>query len=189
MKNRQVAVYNAGNQFSETTMTLTLAIIGWTLFGIAIVTGLALNLIGLLGNWIIWGTVAIAWAVTGFQHFGIWSLLIMLALAALGEVLEMLAAGYGAAKFGGGRGAALSSLAGCIVGAIVGTPWFPLVGTLAGAIAGAFAGAVLYEFMVAKKTAEASVRTGVGAALGRIGGVVAKLTIGFLMLAIAAFSY
>ena len=101
----------------------------------------------------------------------------------------MVAAGYGAAKFGGGRGAALASLAGCIIGAIVGTPWFPLVGTLAGAIVGAFTGALLYEFGISGKTAEDSVRTGIGAALGRIGGLAAKFTIGFVMLLVALISY
>ena len=170
-------------------MTLALTIAGWTLFGIAILIGLALNCIGLFGNWIIFGAISIAWAITKFQHFTWWAVLILLALATLGEILEMLAAGYGAAKFGGGRGAALSSLVGCIVGAMVGTPWFPLVGTLAGAIVGAFTGALLYEFGIAGKTAEASVRTGIGAALGRIGGLVAKLTIGFVMLAVAFLSY
>jgi len=170
-------------------MILALTIAGWTLFGMAILAGVALNLVGLFGNWIIFGAIAITWAVTKFQHFTWWAILILLALAALGEVLEMVAAGYGAAKFGGGRGAALASLVGCIVGAIAGTPWFPLVGTLAGAIVGAFAGALFYEFGVAGKTAEASVRTGVGAALGRIGGLAAKLTIGFAMLLVALLSY
>lgn len=170
-------------------MTLALTITGWTLFGLAILVGLALNLVGLFGNWVILGAVVAAWAITGFQHFGLWSITFMLLLGVLGEVLEMLAASYGAARFGGGRGAAIASLVGCIVGAIVGTPWFPLVGTLAGAIAGAFVGAMLYELLVAEKTAEASVRTGFGAALGRIGGVFAKLAVGFAMLVIAALGY
>lgn len=170
-------------------MAIALSIIGWTFFCVFILAGLALNLVGLFGNWVILGTVVAAWAFTGFQHFGLWSLFFMLLLATLGEVIEMLAASYGAARFGGGRGAALASLVGCIVGAIVGTPWFPLVGTLAGAIAGAFVGAMLYELLVAEKTAGASVRTGFGAALGRIGGVFAKLAVGLAMLVVAVFGY
>jgi uncharacterized protein len=175
--------------YLETTMTLVLTIVGWTLFAIAILIGLALNLIGLFGNWVILGSIAAVWAITGFQHFSWWAMLLLLALASLGELLELLAAGYGAARYGGGRGAAIASLAGCIVGAIVGTPWFPLVGTLAGAIVGAFAGALLYEFGVSGKSAEDSFRTGIGAALGRVGGVVAKLTVGFAMLLVAFLSY
>ncbi|MCK5862891.1 MAG: DUF456 domain-containing protein [Candidatus Hydrogenedentes bacterium] len=170
-------------------MSIILAITGWTLFVLGIAVGLALDMVGLFGNWIILGVVAIAWALTGFQHFGVWSLFFMLLLATLGEVLEMLAAGYGASRFGGGRGATISSLVGCIVGAIIATPFFPLVGTLAGAIAGAFIAAVLFELLIANKTPGASLRTGVGAALGRIGGVFAKLAVGIAMLLIAALSY
>ncbi|NLV46150.1 MAG: DUF456 domain-containing protein [Candidatus Hydrogenedentes bacterium] len=170
-------------------MTLVLSILGWMLFGVGILIGLALDLVGLFGNWVILVVVAVAWVVLRFQHFGIWTLGILLLLATMGEVLEFLAAGYGAARFGGSRGAALASLAGCITGAVMGTPWFPVVGTLAGAILGAFAGAVLYELLVANKPADVSVRTGVGAALGRAGGVLAKFVLGLAMLVVAAMGY
>ena len=80
-------------------------------------------------------------------------------------------------------------MVGCIAGAILGSPWFPLIGTLAGAILGAFAGAVLFELLVEKKMASDAVRTGVGAALGRTGAVLAKVVIGLVMLAIALWTY
>lgn len=166
-----------------------MSIVGWTFFGLGITAGLALNLVGLFGNWIILGTLALTWAVTGFEHFGVWPMVLFLLLAVMGEVIEMFAAGYGASKFGGGKGAAVASLVGCIAGAILGSPWFPLVGTLAGAILGAFAGAVLFELLVEQKTASDSVRTGVGAALGRTGAVLAKLFIGLVMLALAVWTY
>ena len=73
--------------------------------------------------------------------------------------------------------------------AIVGTPWFPVVGTLMGAVAGAFGGAALYELLIVKKTTGASIKTGVGAALGRIAGVIAKVAIGLAMLMVLAFNY
>ena len=170
-------------------MSVVLAVMGWTFFAIGIVAGLALDLVGLFGNWVILGTAAAAWLCTGFEHFGIWTLVSMTVLALLGEALEMIAAGYGAKKFGGGKGAMLASLVGCIVGAIVGTPWFPVVGTLIGAIAGAFAGAALYELLIAGKTGGASLKTGVGAALGRLGGVAAKVAIGLAMLLVLALNY
>jgi uncharacterized protein YqgC (DUF456 family) len=170
-------------------MSLVLAVIGWTFFALGITAGLILDLVGLFGNWVILGTAAAAWLFTGFDHFGVWTLVSMTALAALGEVLEMIAAGYGAAKFGGGKGAMVASLVGCIAGAIVGTPWFPVVGTLIGAVAGAFGGAALYELLIVKKTAGASIQTGVGAALGRIAGVAVKLGLGLAMLLVLALNY
>ncbi len=170
-------------------MSLALAIIGWTFFALGITTGLLLDLVGLFGNWVILGTVAAAWLCTGFHHFGVWSLLSLAALAALGDVLEMIAAGYGAKKFGGGKGAIIASLVGCIAGAIVGTPWFPVIGTLLGACVGAFAGAALYELLISRKTTGASIQTGVGAALGRIAGVVVKVAIGLAMLAVMVVGY
>ena len=170
-------------------MSLVLAVIGWTFFVLGITAGLALDLVGLFGNWVILGTVTAAWLCTGFHHFGVWSLLSLAVLAGFGDLLEMIAAGYGARKFGGGKGAIIASLVGCIVGAIVGTPWFPVVGTLMGAIVGAFGGAALYELLIVGKTTGASIKTGVGAALGRIGGVIAKLAIGLAMLIVLAFNY
>ena len=170
-------------------MTTALAILGWTLFGLAILAGLALNLAGLFGNWVILGAVAAAWAGTGFERFGPGTLLALAALAALGEVAETAASGYGAARFGGGRGAVAASLAGCVAGAVLGTPLFPVVGTLAGACAGAFGGAALYELLVRGKTAADSARTGAGAALGRIGGLAVKLGLGLVMLAVAAVNF
>ena len=170
-------------------MTTALAIFGWTIFGLAILTGILLDVVGLFGNWVILAAVVAAWALSGFTHFGIGSLISMAVLALLGEVLEAVAAGYGAARFGGGKGAALAGLAGCIAGAIVGTPWFPVVGTLAGACLGAFAGAALFELLITKKSAGASLQTGFGAALGRIGGLVAKLLVGLAMLLIAGLNF
>jgi hypothetical protein len=64
-----------------------------------------------------------------------------------------------------------------------------VVGTLIGAVAGAFGGAALYELLIVKKTAGASIQTGVGAALGRIAGVAVKLGLGLAMLLVLALNY
>lgn len=170
-------------------MALFLAILGWTGFGLAVVAGLLLDLLGLFGNWIILGAIALAWVLTGFEHFGGWCLLLLLALAALGEVLEAVAAGYGAARFGGGKGSVVAALVGCLVGAVVGTPWVPIVGTLIGACLGAFAAAVGYEYLFAEKGSRQALWTGLGAALGKVAGLFAKLAVGFAMLVLAALTY
>lgn len=169
----------------------TLAITGWSLFALAIVLGLLLDMIGLFGNWIILGAVVIAWVATGFEHFGWVGLLFMTALAVLGEFLEFVAAGYGAAKFGGGRGTFFAALVGCLVGAAAFTFFIPipLIGTLIGACLGAFFAAALYEYIQMERQVHQAMWTGFGAALGKVGGIFAKFLAGIIMLIIAALTF
>jgi len=172
-------------------MSLVLSILGWTCFGLGILAGLALDLVGLFGNWLILGTVAVAWVATGFEHFTPLGLIVMAVLAALGEVVEAMAASYGATKFGGGKGSAVAALIGCLAGAILGTPFIPIpiVGSIIGACLGAFIAAGLYEYIQMEKRAHQAAWTGLGAALGRIAGLFGKLFVGFAMLAVAALTF
>lgn len=166
-------------------METALSVVGWTAFALAIVAGLALDLVGLFGNWIILGAVAIAWAVSGFEHFSLAALLVLLVLAILGEALEAVLAGFGAKRFGGDKGTMVAAIAGAVFGAMAGTPILPIVGTLLGACAGAFVGAALYEYIQREKGVQQAVWSGVGATLGRIGGLFAKTFIGVMMLVAA----
>ncbi len=170
-------------------MGTALAIIGWTAFFLTIIVGLALNMLGLFGNWLILLAIMTAWLLTDFIHFGPWSLVIMFLLCVMGEVLETALAGYGARRFGGSKGAMVMALVGCIVGAILGTPVFPIVGTLAGGAAGAFAGASLYELIRHKKALKDAAWTGFGAGMGKMGGIAAKFGCGILILLLALISY
>lgn len=171
-------------------MTILVAF-GWIVFGVAILVGLALDLLGLFGNWIILAAMLGAWAFSGFTYFGWQGLALMVALAIAGEALETIAAGYGAKKFGGGKGSIVAALAGCILGAILFTPLIPipLVGTLIGACLGAFVGAALYEYIQMEKKVHQALWTGLGAALGKVAGVFAKLAMGFGMLIVAAMTF
>lgn len=170
---------------------IALAVLGWTAFGLAVLAGLALDLLGLFGNWIILAAVATAAAVSGFDHFGGWTLPILIGLAAMGELLEAAAAGAGVARYGGGKGAMLSAIVGTLVGAAVGTPLIPIpiLGTILGACAGAFAFAGLYEALVSRRRLQDAARAGYGAALGKIAGMFAKTLVGFAMLFVAFLSY
>jgi len=170
-------------------MTHILSMLGWTVFGIGIVIGLLLNTVGLFGNWVILGAIVLAWAATGLQHFSLIGILIMFLLACLGEVIEAATAAYGARRFGGSRGASLSAFFGGLFGAILGTPLMPIIGTLIGACLGSFAAAALYEYAQAEKSAGAASWTGLGAALGRVAGLVGKFAVGLLMLATAAATF
>lgn len=172
-------------------MTTALAIAGWTLFGIAIIGALLLDVLGLFGNWIILASVAIAGALGGFEHFGGWCLPILFGLAVLGEVLETVAAGLGATKFGGGRRAAVAALVGCLLGAILGTPLIPIpiVGTILGACAGAFIAATLHEYLMSDKQLQSAIWVGIGAALGKVAGLFLKTFVGVAMLIVAALMF
>jgi len=170
-------------------MELALEILGWSVFALVIVIALLLDLLGLFGNWIILAAVGAAAAISGFDHFGGYTLAYLFVFAGVGELLEALAAGLGAAKYGGGKGAIAAALVGTLVGAILGTPVFPILGTIAGACAGAFVFATLYEYLVSKRGLETATKIGFGAALGKICGLFAKTFVGFAMLLVAFLNF
>lgn len=170
-------------------MSLLLAIAGWTVYGLALACGLVLNLVGLFGNWLILAATAIAWLVTGLEHFSLVGLGAMLVFAVIGEALEAVAAAFGTSRFGGSKRGAVAAVIGALVGAAVGTPVFPVIGTLAGACLGAFSAAMAYEYIQYERTAREAAWTGLGAALGRIGGLMAKFAMGIAMLGVAYFTY
>lgn len=170
-------------------MATALAIFGWTLFGLAILVGLLLDLVGLFGNWVILCAVSAAWLATGFAHFGGWTIIALLVLALLGEIVEMAASSLGASKFGGGKGAAVAAMIGCIAGAIIGSPMLLIIGTLIGACLGAFIAAAAYELAITRKGVPGSLWTGLGAALGKVAGLMGKMFVGLLMLLVAALTF
>lgn len=170
-------------------MSWVLAIIGWALFGVAVVLGLFLDMLGLFGNWVILLAVGCAAVLSGFDHFGGWTLVVLLGLATLGEILEALSAGVGAARYGGGKGAMAAAVVGCILGALGGSVVFPIVGTIVGACLGAFGAAALYEYLNTDKNAGGAFWVGVGAAIGKVGGLFAKTLVGVLMLGVCLVTY
>jgi uncharacterized protein YqgC (DUF456 family) len=151
---------------------------------------LVLDLLGLPGNWLmVAGTLLVAWLRPGM--FGTGMLVAVVAVAAAGEVLELLGGTWGARKGGAGRLGSVGALLGGFAGAIAGTFLIPLpvVGSLIGACAGACLAAWSFE-LSGGRDFDASVRAGVGAGVGRALGTVAKLTAGiilWLVIAVAAF--
>jgi hypothetical protein len=144
------------------------------------VAGLVLTPIGLPGNWLILACAAAYGFITGWEKFG-WRYIGFLAGAALiGEVLELISASVGARRYGSSRGGEVAAFVGTIIGALVGSGIAPIVGSLVGAFAGAFLGAFLYEYSRLNDLRH-SVRSGMGALLGRTVAVVIKETIGVIM--------
>jgi hypothetical protein len=158
---------------------------------LAIVVCLALNLVGLPGNWIAVGLAAsYAYFVADDTRvdIGLATVIGLLILAAIGEAIEFLAAALGATKAGGSkRGAVLAlggSLGGGFIGLFVPIP-IPVVGSVIGALVfasiGALFGAVLGEQWKGRDLDE-SLKVGHAAFWGRLFGTLGKVLVGCWML-------
>jgi uncharacterized protein YqgC (DUF456 family) len=148
-----------------TDSTGTLILIAASLIGLLLIP------FGLPGLWVILlGIIGYGW-ITDFRTVSTGFLILAIALALLGEVLESWIGFRFAKRYGG------SSRAG----------WGALVGGLIGAIVGAFVGAALFEYTKARQ-AEGSVRAGWGAVLGRAAAVAIKMGLGVAMVVGAGFA-
>lgn len=162
---------------------------GLTLINLA---WLVLTLLGLPGNWLMIITAAlVAWWVDD-PMIGRWVFVAVVGMAAMGELVELLAGAIGSKRSGGTRWGAMGALLGGIAGALAGTLLIPIpvVGTILGAAGGAFAGATALELASGRARAEA-VRAGRGAAIGHVTGNLTKFALGcaiWLTLTIAAFA-
>jgi uncharacterized protein len=153
------------------------------------------TLVGLPGNWMMILAVAVyVYLVPPDWRTAIswWTVLSLTVLAALGELIELLASVYGASKVGGSkRGAALSlvgSIVGGLVGAFVALP-LPVIGPIVGALlfasVGALAGAMLGEYWKGAEHGDVW-KIGQAAFWGRLFGTLAKVWVGAVMVVTAA---
>jgi uncharacterized protein len=173
--------------------TGALTIVFALLLIVVLLACLALTMFGLPGNWLIVAATAIYACLTPAQSsaaIGWKPVAVLLALALLGEIIELLAAAGGAAKAGGSRrGAVLAlvgSVAGALLGVFIGIP-VPLLGPILAALLfaglGALVGAMLGELWAGKDW-NASWRIGMAAFRGRIAGTLAKMLLGAAMVAV-----
>src|SRR3954464_5877184 len=95
---------------------------GALLLAVAIVIGLLLIPFGLPGLWVIlFGIIAYGW-ITNFRTLSTGFLVLAIALALLGEVLESWVGFSFAKRYGGSSRAGWGALVGGLVGAVVGVP-------------------------------------------------------------------
>ena len=107
-----------------------------------------------------------------YPAWWVWGLLTLLMV--FGSIVDNITTMMGARRFGSSKAAMWGTLPGIIIGA-----FFPPFGL----IIGPFAGAFLAEILFARKNARASAASGLGATLGYLAGVIAKLIIaGFMLL-------
>lgn len=150
------------------------------LLHLAVLAGLLAVVLGLSGNFILLGLALVVALIGGFQHLAWWGLLLLLALAILGEVVEAFLGVATARGFGATRWGMIGTFAGGLLGAAAGTAVFPVVGSLVGAFLGSFLGAVIGELLRGRRTAE-SMRAGTGAFLGKVIATSFKLAIGIVI--------
>jgi uncharacterized protein YqgC (DUF456 family) len=170
---------------------------GWTTYLLATLlvllntVWLVLVVLQLPGTWLMVLSAGLL-ALVRPGMFSVWTLLVVVALATLGEIVEFASGLVGAKTVRATRWGGWGGLIGAIVGAVIGMFAIPvpIVGSLIGACAGAAAGAFLLEFVGAERSLSDAMRSGLGAGVGRLAGAVAKLALGaaiWLILAVAAF--
>ena len=151
--------------------------------------GLFINLLTLPGLWLMSAALAGYALVTGWNVYVGWTaILVLLVLAAIGEALEFYAGASGSKAAGGRRRGAIGAIIGGIVGGIFFTGMIPIppIGTIVGVCFGTFLGAAIAE--LSSGDVVHSFRVGIGAAKGRLAGIIIKLAIGIVMLLIALFA-
>lgn len=127
----------------------------------------------------LFGGIWLAAALDGYRHLGLWWLLALGALAALGVLLDFVAATLGAKRVGASRQAIWGASLGTFVGLFFGLP---------GLLLGPFAGALLGEFASGKSVLR-SAHVGLGTWLGLLFGALAKLVLSLTIVALAAFGW
>ena len=156
-----------------------------------------LNLITLPGNWLavlLMGGYAWIGPDVGRIAMGVIPVLIAFGFAIAGEVFEFAAGAVGASKAGASRRATLyaigGSMAGAVIGGIVGLP-IPVLGPVLAALLfgglGATAGAMLAEWNDGKAWRE-NWRIGKAAFWGRTTGTVGKMIAGVAIVLVCLFA-
>lgn len=112
-----------------------------------------------------------AWA-EDFQYIGLWTLLVLAAMAMLTYAVEFAASALGVKKYGGSKRAMAGAVLGGIVGLFLGIP---------GILLGPFVGAVIGELSLQRSLDEAS-RAGFGTVVGLAIGLAGKFAIGIAMI-------
>ncbi|BCS55876.1 membrane protein [Geobacter sp. SVR] len=145
----------------------------WLIGAILTVTGLSGLLLPVVpGAPVLFlGLLLGAWA-EDFQYIGLWTLLVLAALAVLTYVVEFAASVLGAKRYGGSKRAMAGAAVGGIVGLFLGIP---------GVLFGPFVGAVIGELSLQRSLDEAS-RAGFGTVVGLAIGLAGKFAIGIAMI-------
>ncbi len=136
--------------------------------------------LGLGGSFIVLGLALVHALITGFDPISWQLLVVLLALALFGELLEFVIGTFYVAQKGATKWGVFAAFVGGLLGALVGNSVVPVVGAVLGSFAGAFGGAVFGEYHQ-NQNLEPSLRVGTHAFIGRIVAMVIKHIIALVM--------
>jgi len=144
----------------------------YVLAALLMLGGLAGSVLPVLpGIPMVFGGIWLAAAVDGYRHLGLWWLLIIGAIGAIGVIVDFVASTLGAKRVGASPRALWGAAIGTLVGMFFGIP---------GLLFGPFIGAVLGE-LASGTSVLRSAHVGVGTWLGLLFGTLLKLVLSFLM--------
>jgi uncharacterized protein YqgC (DUF456 family) len=150
-----------------------------TLFYVIAATLIALGLVGAIvpalpGIPLIFGGIWLIAGVDRYRHLGLWWLLGIAVIGAIGLTVDLLAGALGAKRVGASPQAVSGALLGTAIGLFFGLP---------GLLLGPFVGAVLGE-LAAGNSALRSAHVGVSAWVGLFFGTIIKLVSSLMMVAL-----
>jgi uncharacterized protein YqgC (DUF456 family) len=152
----------------------------YALAAVLIVGGLVGNILPALpGIPMIFGGIWLAAAVDEYRHLGLWWLLIIGALGALGVTVDFVSASLGAKRVGASK----LAMSGAALGTLVGM-FFGLAGLLLGPFIGALLGELLSGASVLRST-----HVGAATWIGLLFGTLAKLALSFMMIGLFGFAW
>lgn len=135
--------------------------------------GVLLTLLTLPGIWMMLLVALLCqWWQPGLFEW--WTLGVVAGIAVLAEVAEFVSGAAGAAKHGASKTGMVFATIGGIMGAIAGTPVFPLIGTILGGVVGAGIGAGMAEAAIKKRSTQEVRAIATGAATGRLLATIVK---------------
>jgi len=143
------------------------------LFILAVTASMFSNFFGVPGNFFIALNSLIYGIITNYVDYSFTFVLTLFVIVVSLEFLEYLLIVLTAKKYGASKWGITGSIIGGIGGAISGAFVTPILGAIIGSIIGVFAGATLLEFLKSYNLKEA-ILTGVGAFLGKLGGLSIK---------------
>lgn len=151
---------------------------------VLLLCGLAITVMTLPGLWLMLLSAGLYAVATHFRFIGLWTLVVLLAMAALGEIIELGFQSGGVKKAGAGRRGMWGALIGGILGGIfLSLVPVPVISTLIGVLVGTFTGAMIGELSGGRELGH-SAYVGFGAASGRLLGTLTKLCLGGVMMVV-----